>query len=83
MARTMTTQTCHPASHRKTSTRDCRTEVLAYASHGRQTPRQSPKLKPVSQSYLHRDSQAVIIGIIFALAGILLTAKVWLIRLLG
>jgi hypothetical protein len=83
MARTMTTQTCHPASHRQTSTCNRPTEALAYASHGRQIPRHSPKLKPASQSYLHRDSQAVIIGIIFAMAGILLTAKVWLIKLLG
>jgi hypothetical protein len=78
MARTMTTQTCHPASHPKPSTCNRRTEALVYASSGRHT-----KLKPASQSYLHRDSQAVIIGVIFALAGILLTAKVWLIRLLG
>ena len=39
------------------------------------------KVKPASRSYLHRD-QAVI-GIVFTLVGILLTAQVWLVRLLG
>jgi hypothetical protein len=39
------------------------------------------KLKPASRSYLHRD-QAVI-GTLFALVGIALTAQVWLVRLLG
>ena len=66
----MTTQTRHPAPHRNT---------LAYASRTKAQAR----LRPASQSYLHRDNRAVIIGVIFALAGILLTANVWLLRLLG
>jgi hypothetical protein len=40
------------------------------------------KLKPASRSYLHRDNHAVI-GIVCALIGILLTAQLWLVRLLG
>jgi hypothetical protein len=53
--------------------------MLAYASRAQARP----KLRPASQSYLHRDNRAVIIGVIFTLAGILLTANVWLLRLLG
>ena len=40
------------------------------------------KRKPASHSYLHRDGPAFI-GIMFALVGILLTAQLWLVRLLG
>ena len=43
----------------------------------------SPKLKPASQSYLHRDSQAAIVGVIIGLATVLILTKIWLIRLLG
>jgi hypothetical protein len=67
----------------RTNYRESRTHVLSYASDARVLPLRSPKLKPASQSYLHRDSQAAIIGVIFSLATILITAKIWLIRLLG
>jgi hypothetical protein len=63
-----------------------RVQVLSYSPASRLLPtfRRSPnKLKPASHSYLHRDSQAALIGIIFSLAIVLITAKVWLIRLLG
>ena len=40
------------------------------------------KVKPASRSYFHGDNHAVI-GTLFALVGILLTAQVWLVRLLG
>ena len=40
------------------------------------------KDKPASRSYLHRDNHAVI-GTLFALVGILLSAQFWLVRLLG
>ena len=80
----MITRTINPASSNRSTRVYARTRpTLAYASPARRCPQPPVKLKPASQSYLHRDSRAVIIGIIFTLAGILLTTKVWLIRLLG
>jgi hypothetical protein len=70
--------------YRESRRQQARVQVLSYSPASRLLPTfRSPKLKPASQSYLHRDSQAALIGIIFGLATLLITAKVWLIHLLG